>query len=102
MQTILSKKVTVTYSDASTEEIMVKDCALTGLDLTKTGYQLCTISYNGYSLVFGVNIVTGGTAPSEVDTVTVSVSVLGDTLHELTADRCHTLAAGNLTPGSPI
>lgn len=98
LQTILSKKVTVTYSDASTEEIMVKDCALTGLDLTKTGYQLCTISYNGYSLVFGVNIVTGGTAPSEVDTVTVSVSVLGDTLHELTADRCHTLAAGNLTP----
>ena len=98
LQTILSKKVTVTYSDASTEEIMVKDCALTGLDPTKTGYQLCTISYNGYSLVFGVNIVTGGTAPSEVDTVTVSVSVLGDTLHELTADRCHTLAAGNLTP----
>ena len=92
----LSTPITVNYSDGTTEEITLKDCVLTGLDLTKTGYQLCTANYKGYAMVFGVNVKEGGTAPEGV--ITVTVSVLGDTLHDLTADQCHTLAANNLTP----
>ncbi len=92
----LATPITINYSDGSTEEITLKDCVVTGLDLTKTGYQLCTANYKGYALVFGVNVKAGGTAPADV--ITVTVSVLGDTLHDLTADQCHTLAAGNLTP----
>lgn len=92
----LSTPITVNYSDGTTEEITLKDCVLTGLDLTKTGYQVCTANYKGYALVFGVNVRAGGTAPEDV--ITVTVSVLGDYLHDLTADQCHTLAANNLTP----
>ena len=92
----LSTPITVNYSDGTTEEITLKDCVLTGLDLTKTGYQVCTANYKGYAMVFGVNVRAGGTAPEDV--ITVTVSVLGDYLHDLTADQCHTLAAGNLTP----
>lgn len=92
----LATPITVNYSNGTTEEITLKDCVVTGLDLTKTGYQLCTANYKGYALVFGVNVRAGGTAPADV--ISVTVSVLGDYLHDLTADQCHTLAANNLTP----
>lgn len=95
--TVFGKDVTVTYSDGTTEMIKVSDCAVSGLDLTKLGYEVCTLSYQGYSLTFGVNIQEGGTAPSASDTITVTVSVLGDTIHDVTADQYHILAAGNLT-----
>ena len=90
------KKVTVTYSDGTTEEIDASKCALSGIDFTKTGYQLGTITYKGYQLFFGVNVTSGGTAPT--DTKAVTVSVLGDSIHDVTTDSVHTLAQGNLTP----
>ncbi len=90
------KKVTVTYSDGTTEEIDATKCALSGIDFTKTGYQLGAITYKGYQLFFGVEMVSGGTAPT--DTKAVTVSVLGDTVHDVTTDSVHTLAQGNLSP----
>ena len=90
------KKVTVTYSDGTTEEIDASQCALSGIDFTKTGYQLGAITYKGYQLFFGVEMVSGGTAPT--DTKAVTVTVLGDTVHDVTTDSVHTLAQGNLTP----
>ena len=90
------KKVTVTYSDGTTEEIDASKCALSGIDFTKTGYQLGAITYKGYQLFFGVEMVSGGTAPT--DTKAVTVSVLGDFIHDVTTDSVHTLAQGNLTP----
>lgn len=91
------KKVTVTYSDGSTEEITAADCALSGIDFTKTGYQLASLFYKGYQLCFGVNVTAGGTAAANPKTA-VKVSVLGDTIHDVTEDSIHSYANDDLIP----
>lgn len=71
--------VTVNYSDGTTKVISLKDCTITGLNLTKSGYQLCSANYAGYSLVFGVKVsasvadggdtkTDGGTTPTPTPT----------------------------------
>lgn len=49
-------EITVTWSDGSIETVMASQCVLGGLDLTTSGYQLGTLSYNGYQLCFGAKI----------------------------------------------
>ncbi len=70
--------ITVSYSDGTTETITLNDCTILGLNLTETGYQLCTAVYQGYGMVFGVNVKTSGIDTGTEITAYVTLSVAGE------------------------
>lgn len=87
--------VTVVYNDGSEKTIKASKASIKGIDFTKTGYQLASLTYGGYELFFGVNVVSGGTAPTpSEDDITVKFSLLGDVAHE--NSDIHTLKDNNL------
>lgn len=88
--------IDIYYSDGTVETIMANDCAISDIDFSTTGYQMCSLTYDGYRYSFGVNVVAGGTAPEDPDFIMVNLSLLGDSVHDVTADSVHTLADGNL------
>lgn len=87
--------VTVVYSDGSEKTIKASKASIKGIDFSKTGYQLASLTYGGYELFFGVNVVSGGTAPTpSADDITVKFTLLGDIAHK--NSDIHTLKDNNL------
>lgn len=88
--------IDVFYSDGTVEAVKAIDCAISDIDFSTTGYQMCSLTYNGYKYSFGVEVKAGGTAPEDSEHKTIELSILGDDAHDVTADNYHTLADGNL------
>ena len=85
--------LTVYYNWGDPKTVELKDVTVSGYDKTKTGEQTVTLAYLG--LTADISVTVKG-AKKEI---TVSVSVLGDSVHNSDSDgKVHTLAGGNLTP----
>ena len=84
--------LTVVYNDDSTEAVSLEDATVSGYDKETIGEQSITVSYAG--LTANVKI----TVKNKEEKLTVTVTVLGDYVHDSDKDGVvHTLAAGNLT-----
>ena len=84
--------LTLVYNDASTGNVELKDATVSGYDPNKIGSQSISISYD--SLVAFITV----TVQNKKSEMQVTVTVLGDGVHDSDADgKIHSLAAGNLT-----
>ena len=83
--------LTLVYSDKSTQSVPLSDVTVSGYQSGTLGTQKVTLSYQGLSAEI---MVTVNSEPD--DTITVTVSVLGDSAHGDNG-KVHTLAGGGLT-----
>ena len=51
-----ARKILVKYSDGAIAVKSASEGTFSGLDFTKAGYQMATLTYGGYELSFGVNV----------------------------------------------
>ncbi|MDD8048393.1 MAG: bacterial Ig-like domain-containing protein [Thomasclavelia sp.] len=51
-------KITATYNNSTTKEINLADATVTGYDKTKTGAQTLTVTYEGKTTTFNVNVAS--------------------------------------------
>lgn len=83
--------LSVVYDKGESKSVELKDVTVSGYDKTKIGQQTVTLAYGGLTADITVTVESDGK-------ITVSVSVLGDSVHNSDADgNVHTLAGGNLT-----
>lgn len=89
-------KVTAYYTDGTTSTFTPVEAAINGPDFTKAGYQLCSLTYEGYELFYGIKVNNDGECTDSTLT-NVQLGIYGDTIHTVDKDNVHTLADGNLT-----
>lgn len=92
--------LTAYYKDGTEVTIPVVDGVTIGPDFNVTetqSTQLCSVMYDGYEHFFGITIVKQNQELKEQQMKAVKLNILGDTVHEVTADNSHSLADGNLT-----
>lgn len=83
--------LTVHYNKGDPKTIELKDVTVTGYDKDQVGEQKVTLAYGGLTADIVVTVKRDGS-------ITVTVSVLGDSVHDSDTDgKVHTLAGGNLT-----
>lgn len=83
--------LTVHYNKGEPKTIELKDVTVSGYDKETVGSQTLTLSYEGLTAQITVTVKANGK-------IKVTVSVLGDSIHNSDADgNTHTLAGGNLT-----
>ena len=83
--------ITVKYSDGTVRTVKASEGTFSGVDFTKTGYQIATLLYEGYAMHFGVKV---NELPASSNAV--SVTVLGDTDHGDNGE-VHLLKNGDLS-----
>ncbi len=88
--------VTAYYTDETTSTFLPVEAAINGPDFTKAGYQLCSITYEGYELFYGIKVNDNGEC-TDAALANVQLGIYGDTAHTVDKDNVHTLADGNLT-----
>ncbi len=83
--------LTVVYDKGEPKNVELKDVTITGYDKDQTGEQKVTLAYGGLTADIVVTVKRDGS-------ISVTVSVLGDSVHDSDTDgKVHTLADGNLT-----
>ncbi len=84
--------VTATYSNGSSVQVPVDEVVFTGFDSSAPGRKPVTAAYGGRTTVFYITVSGSGG-----NTIAVTLTILGDTHHGLSAEENHGLWLGGLS-----
>lgn len=85
---------TAKWSNGAETAVALEDIIISGYDKDERGIQTVTLTYGAASIEIEVTVLKRPTA--DKNTISVSLSILGDIEHEVTSADKHTLSGGGL------
>lgn len=85
---------TAKWSNGAETTVALEDIIISGYDKNERGIQKVTLTYGAASIEIEVTVLKRPTA--DKNTISVSLSIMGDIKHEVTSSDKHTLSGGGL------